>query len=147
MGNVGLQKWMRKRNYIINQPGNANREGLAAIWNLAACLHQRLLTFLLDSSLSLEASRAMEKKKKTIKNAEMSWCNLLTLNVVEVLLLVYLLHRHNKQHIVKKQKTCFLQCLWHSYKYKMYKETFSKEIWKNTLVYLFFHVIGIYGQS
>lgn len=46
-----------KGNYIINQSENANREGLDMIWNLAACLHQRLLTFLLDRAPSLEGER------------------------------------------------------------------------------------------
>lgn len=65
IGIAGLHKWMRGMgSYIINQAENANRERLDMIWNLAACLHQRLLTFLLDSAPSLEGSGATEEKKK-----------------------------------------------------------------------------------
>lgn len=59
-----MHKWTRIGNYIINQAENANTEGLDMIWNLAACLHQRLLTFLLHWALSLEGSEAMEEEEE-----------------------------------------------------------------------------------
>lgn len=64
-----MHKRARIGNYIINQAENANTERLDTIWNLAACLHQRLRTFLFDWALSLEGNEAMqgEKKKKQLK--------------------------------------------------------------------------------
>lgn len=62
-----MHKWTRIGNYIINQAENANTERLDMIWNLAACLHQRLLTFLLDWALSLEGTVATEEEKKQLK--------------------------------------------------------------------------------
>lgn len=54
-----MHKWTREGNYIINQAENANTGRLDMIWNLAACLHQRLRTFLLDWAPSLEGNGAM----------------------------------------------------------------------------------------
>lgn len=56
-----MHKWERMGNYIINQAENANAEELDMIWNLAACLHQRLLTFLLGWALSPGGEREHRK--------------------------------------------------------------------------------------
>ena len=60
-----------KGNYIINQAGNANTERLDMIWNLAACLHQRLPTFLLHWALSLEGNEAMEEEEEKRKKKQL----------------------------------------------------------------------------